>query len=68
MRELDLSVYYDAGRFIAGVRDGPSQTYVDRKGLEHRIFRRLARLEDTERMEEQLALMDMAESFLKQAN
>ena len=66
MRELALSVYYDAGGLIAGVRGSSPQTFVDRRGLENLIFRSRARLEDTKRLEEQLALLDRAENCLRQ--
>ena len=65
MKELALSIYYDAGGFIAGVQAQSSQTFVDRRGLESLIFRSRARLEDTQRLEEQLALLAKAEAFLQ---
>lgn len=64
MKELQFSIYYDAGRFIAGVHGESSQTFVDRRGLETLIFRGWARLEDTQRLEEQHELISCAEDSL----
>lgn len=66
MREITHSIYHEPGVLLAGVPDKSAMSFYDRQGLESLIYSDRARLRDTSRLEDQLAVMTSVEGLLSE--
>ena len=64
MKEIADSIYHDPDGLFAGVQSESTLSFFDRKGLEVLIYARRARVQDTQRLEEQLTLLSWVEGLL----